>query len=99
MTPEHSCGGGPRASLQNMEAKVLAWAWANTLGNLVGNVGGGVKEDGEMALGWDRGTSLSEMSLQMIMLTKTFYLVTWKEHIWVISAEISKLKAWRPECK
>ena len=66
---------GPGASLQNMEAKVLAWAWANTLGNLVGNVGGGVK-DGEMALGWDGGTSLSEMSLQMIMLTETFYLVT-----------------------
>ena len=57
---------GPGASLQNMEAKVLAWAWANTLGNLVGNVGGGVK-DGEMALGWDRGTSLSEMSLKMIV--------------------------------
>ena len=52
-----------------MEAKVLAWAWANTLGNLVGNVGGGVK-DGEIALGWDRGTSLSEMSLKMIMLTE-----------------------------
>ena len=33
---------GPGASLQNMEAEVLAWAWANTLGNLVGtNVGGG----------------------------------------------------------
>ena len=29
---------GPRASLQNMEAEVLAWAWANT------------KEDREMAL-------------------------------------------------
>ena len=43
----------PGASLQNMEAEVLAWAWANTLGNLVGTyVGGGVKEDGEMALGW-----------------------------------------------
>ena len=32
---------------------------------------GGVKEDGEMALGWgDRGISLSEMSLKMIMLTE-----------------------------
>ena len=32
---------GPGASFQNMEAKVLAWAGANTLGNFVGNVGGG----------------------------------------------------------
>ena len=62
---------GPGASLQIMEAKVLAWAWANTLGNLVGNVGGGGQgrwRDG-FGLG-DRGTSLSEMSLKMIMLTE-----------------------------
>ena len=53
-------------------------------------MGGGVK-DGEMALGWDGGTSLSEMSLQMIMLTKKFSLVTCKEHIWVISMQVTTL--------
>ena len=42
---------GPGASLQNMEAEVLAWAWATTLGYLVG-MNGGVKEDCEMALHW-----------------------------------------------
>ena len=60
-----------------MEAKVLAWAWANTLGNLVGNVGGGGQgrwRDG-FGLG-DRGTSLSEMSLKMIMLTETICVNT-----------------------
>ena len=60
-----------------MEAKVLAWAWANTLGNLVG---GSRKierwlwafgHSGSGHLGWgDRGTYLSEMSLKMIMLTE-----------------------------
>ena len=36
---------------------------------------GGIK-DGEMALGWDKGTSLSEMSLKMIMLTETICVNT-----------------------
>ena len=57
----------------------MAWAWGQPpeyggkgiglgLGQYLGKFGGGVKKDGEMALGWgDRGTSLSEMSLKMIM--------------------------------
>ena len=60
---------GPGASLQNMEAKVLAWAWANTLGNLVGNVGGGVKEDGEMALGWGIMIMLTEICVNTATIT------------------------------
>ena len=61
---------GSGASLQNMEAEVLAWAWANTLRNLVGTNGGGQGRwrDG-FGLG-DRETSLSEKSLKMIMLTE-----------------------------
>ena len=90
VTPEYSCSQPPEYGGKGI-------GLANTLGNVVGNVGG--VKDREMALEWSGGTSLSEMFLQMIMLTKTFYLVTWKEYIWVISAEIRKLKAWRPECK
>ena len=72
VTPEYSCSQRPEYG-----GKCIGLA--NTLGNVVGNVGGQGSRDGSVEL--SGGTFLSEISLQMIMLTKTFYLVTWKEHI------------------
>ena len=95
VTSEYSCGQPPEYGGKGI-GQGLPWEmWWGTVWGSACVMG---IDDREMALKPVEG-HLSDMSLQMIMLMKTFYLVTWKEHIWVISAEISKLKAWRPECK
>ena len=85
VTPEYSCSQPPE-----YRGKGMYWPRI-TLGNVVGNCAGlrmrtgdRRSRDGSETSG---GTSLSEMSLQMIMLTKTFYLVTSVLPLWSAFAE------------